>query len=231
MSTPESRLATITSKTFLFLTTFRLSQDKVQFELPWVRQRIQEIFEEQKREASRDPQLYKLYEKAHYLLAVAVDGVILNSSWPERTGWTLLETEEFGTSIGGEEFFQRLRDPAYKDPELLEVFFLCLSVGFAGKYFNQPEELAEIRQDLFLRLSDVPRDMDDQVTPTVYGETQGEDFTSMPVENILKLATLVVGVLILLAVGSKVFYSASVSDITEQAEQLSNGQTRIETED
>lgn len=219
------RLEEVCSTTFLFLTTFLRNVGKADFELDWVRTRLTDLLEEQKRMASRDGELYKLYEKAQYLLVVTADGLILNSEWPQRFGWNLLEAELYGTNIGGEEFFQRMKDPAYKHPQLLEIFFLCLSVGFSGKYLGHADELAEIRQDLFLRLSDVPRDLTEKITPQSYEETLSRDFTSMPVVNVLQLTAILGGIIVLLIALSWAFYSSEVGNIADRTARAAQGIT------
>jgi len=214
-------LEEVCSKTFLFLTAFRRGLGKIDMREDWVRQRLLEIFAEQKKIAERHPRVCELYQKAEYLLVVTADGVILTSEWPGRERWSLLEAEFYGTNVGGEVFFEKLRnDPAFKDEALLEIFYLCLSVGFAGKYYGNPAELAEIRHDLFLRLKDVPRDLSEQVTPKVYQETLGEDFTSMPVINALRLGIVLLGLLLLLSVGAYVLYVVNTGAIAEDAKSL-----------
>jgi type IV/VI secretion system ImpK/VasF family protein len=222
----ESRAPTleeVCSRTFLFLTTFLRSVDRAEFDLDWVRERVLALFEEQKQLASRDGDLFKLYQKAQYLLAVVVDGLILNSEWPQRYGWNLLEAELYGTHIGGEEFFERMKDAAYKDSQMLEIFYLSLAVGFQGKYVGNPEELAEIRQDLFLRLGNVPRDLTERITPQAYEENIETDHTSMPVVNILQFGAVLLGIIVIIVIGSTVLYDVKVGEITQEAGAAAQG--------
>ncbi len=218
------RLSEICSKTFLFLTTFRRSFRTVEMDGSWVHDRLLEIFDEQKKIAEGHPQLFELYEKARYLLVVTADGVILNSEWPSAQDWSLLELEYYGMAQGGEKFFEYLKkDPAYRDEQLLEVFYLCLSVGFQGMYISSPEELEEIRQGLFLRLKGIPHDTGELVTPQAYEETIQKDLTVMPVFKLLRFGIVLAGLLVLMLGLIWITYEFGIEEVIELAEHISNG--------
>jgi type VI secretion system protein ImpK len=76
------------------------------------------------------------------LAAVAfLDESVLNSQNPIFADWLRkpLQEELFGTHIAGEVFFQRLNELLGRSDspdlaDLLEVFYLCLLLGFCGKY-------------------------------------------------------------------------------------------------
>lgn len=77
---------------------------------------------------------------AKYALAALIDELVLNSSWPGKASWTdrPLQLQYFNDLSAGEEFFTRLeslrraQDP--KKIDVLEVYYLCLALGFRGKY-------------------------------------------------------------------------------------------------
>ncbi len=78
-------------------------------------------------------------EDATYAVTAFLDEVILNSEWSYRTDWSIqpLQMELFGTNLAGEEFFTRLDELLREQPgraDMLEVYYLCLSLGFEGKY-------------------------------------------------------------------------------------------------
>lgn len=78
-------------------------------------------------------------EEGKYALVAFLDEVILNSEWLHKEEWSSqpLQLEYFGTHLAGEEFFTRL-DKLTKEetarPEIIEVYYLCLTLGFEGKY-------------------------------------------------------------------------------------------------
>ncbi|CAO3418695.1 type IVB secretion system protein IcmH/DotU [Azospirillum doebereinerae] len=94
---------------------------------------------------------------AHYALCALIDDIVLNSSWGSHSSWTRQNvTSMFHKNVvGGDQFFDRLavarQDPAtYGD--LLELMYLCLSLGFRGRYRvagRQDSEHARIREDVY----------------------------------------------------------------------------------
>ncbi|GJG86571.1 hypothetical protein tb265_17520 [Gemmatimonadetes bacterium T265] len=78
---------------------------------------------------------------ALYAVTALLDESVLNSAQPALADWARqpLQNELFGGHVGGEHFFRQLRqllagpdDPASAD--LLEVYELCLLLGFRGRY-------------------------------------------------------------------------------------------------
>lgn len=78
-------------------------------------------------------------DQAAWFVAALLDDVALNTPWGARSGWPRqpLVTQISGDVDAGERFFARLdelmRYPE-RDPELLELAFMCLSLGFRGRY-------------------------------------------------------------------------------------------------
>lgn len=80
-------------------------------------------------------------KRAIYAVTVFLDESVLNSSQPMFADWPRkpMQEELFGGHMGGEVFFQNLRDllsrPDSEDlADLLEVHQLCLVLGFKGRY-------------------------------------------------------------------------------------------------
>lgn len=76
-----------------------------------------------------------------YAVVAFLDESVLNSAQPMFSSWPSrpLQEEIFGGHMGGEVFFQHLRQLlASQDSEnladVLEVFHLCLLLGFQGRY-------------------------------------------------------------------------------------------------
>ena len=76
-----------------------------------------------------------------YVLTALIDEVIIFSSWEYNSDWQAypLEMELFGKSIAGEKFFELLENDGYRDPELAELFFVCLGIGFDRKIVRDKE--------------------------------------------------------------------------------------------
>ena len=76
---------------------------------------------------------------AKYAYCSAVDEIILGSSYEVREAWETrpLQLRVFGDQLAGEHFFHRLEDLRAKGAvhvEALEVFHMCLLLGFQGRY-------------------------------------------------------------------------------------------------
>ena len=82
---------------------------------------------------------------ARYALCATLDDVIMHTSWGANSNWsedTLLYIFQ-GEMWGGERLFamlEHLRNDDEKHLELLEFIYLCLSLGFEGKYRINPKD-------------------------------------------------------------------------------------------
>ena len=76
-----------------------------------------------------------------YVLTALIDEVIIFSAWEYHSDWQAhpLEMDLFGKSIAGERFFELLENDGYRDPELAELFFVCLGIGFDRKIVRDKE--------------------------------------------------------------------------------------------
>ena len=84
---------------------------------------------------------------AKYAFCSAVDEIILRSEYEVREAWETrpLQLRVFGDQLAGEHFFHRLEDLRAKGSvhlQALEVFHMCLLLGFQGRYaLDAPEKL------------------------------------------------------------------------------------------
>jgi type VI secretion system protein ImpK len=94
---------------------------------------------------------------AHYALCASLDDVVLNTPWGSSGAWasrSLVST--FHQEVrSGERFFDLLaqlrQNPGTFLP-VLELMYLCLSLGFQGRYRLSPRgpgELERLREDLY----------------------------------------------------------------------------------
>ena len=110
-----------------------------------LRMRLIEMFNSAEREAKRLGVADEAVQQARYALAAFLDEMILSVPSPHRDAWSArpLQYEFFRDNVAGVEFFNRLETlrrsiPSGKD--LLEVFYLCLVLGFEGQYKLQGRE-------------------------------------------------------------------------------------------
>ncbi len=94
-------------------------------------------------------------QSAIFALVAFIDETIISSEWGGKDTWLAkpLQLEFFNRYDAGEEFFNRLEQlrqrPHYKS-NLLEIYYLCLALGFKGKYsFQSRDALQRIKEDTY----------------------------------------------------------------------------------
>jgi type VI secretion system protein ImpK len=98
---------------------------------------------------------------AHYALCATLDDIVLNTPWGARSIWATGSLTSFfhNEVTGGERFFsllQRLQRNPQANRDALELMYLCLALGFEGRYrlsARGPAELARVRDELYRLLS------------------------------------------------------------------------------
>ena len=162
------------------------------------RSTILSILEDSDQKARASTQLTHDFALAKHALVYWIDEVMLTSRWNSAAEWKerILEFEIFGKWEGGELFYEKAHEAerlAVTDP--LEVFFLCASLGFQGRYaFDQPTFLNWIER-VYQRITtgNLSSDKflaDDIVIP--------DPLTAMPGPSILLGVSLLVSVSILI---------------------------------
>lgn len=90
---------------------------------------------------------------ARYVLCTVVDEAVLNTSWGSKSDWSKISllSRFHKETFGGEKFFQlleRLSTNPFKHLPMLELMYLCLALGFEGKYRStrrNGSELEDVR--------------------------------------------------------------------------------------
>lgn len=89
------------------------------------------------------------YDMARFAVCAWVDEVILNSPWQEKDHWKREQLQRlyYRTTDAGEEFFEKLNTVGYHQRDVREVYFLCLALGFMGRYCHPGDEflLAQVK--------------------------------------------------------------------------------------
>ena len=97
-------------------------------------------------------------DESKYALIALMDETVLSVPGACKDYWLLrpMQLDYFGDNIAGQEFYNKLQNlllqPESKK-DVLEVYYLCLSLGFEGKYkISNPEERLAILEDLGRKL-------------------------------------------------------------------------------
>jgi len=101
-------------------------------------------FEQQARAAGVPPEQVR---PAHFALCAAIDDAVLNTPWGAASGWTrrpLVSVFHPNETDDAFRMLARLQaEPAPKLPAI-EIFYLCLSLGFMGRYRQAPRGAADL---------------------------------------------------------------------------------------
>jgi type VI secretion system protein ImpK len=123
-----------------------------------LKNRVNEMFERFEREARSSGIDNEKINKAKFALVAFLDETIISSSWNQKDVWLSdpLQIRMFDTFNAGEEFFTELKDLRQRsssNKDVLEIYYLCLALGFKGKYqLQSPESLRRIIDDLNMEL-------------------------------------------------------------------------------
>jgi type VI secretion system protein ImpK len=140
----------------------RLSTAVQQANIATLRQQaVQEIraFEDRMRTAGVVPEDAVV---ARYVLCTFVDSAVLNTPWGAQGDWagqSLLVLFHKEVS-GGEKFFEileRLRGNPGRYIDLIELVYVCLALGYEGKYRHDPSgqgQLGQLQRDLYRLIRD-----------------------------------------------------------------------------
>ncbi len=82
------------------------------------------------------------YDLARFMICAWVDEAILNSSWNQKSQWQRepLQRLYYHTLDAGEEAFERLNALGLHQREVREVYYLCIALGFTGRYHHKEDE-------------------------------------------------------------------------------------------
>jgi len=82
------------------------------------------------------------FDQARFAVCAWVDEVVLGSAWTHKGLWQreLLQRIYYNTAEAGEEFFERLNNVGLHQRDVREVYYLCLALGFMGRYGRKGDE-------------------------------------------------------------------------------------------
>ena len=101
-----------------------------------LRRRIATLLEEMDRRGAEAKIPKRDLEDAHYAIVAFIDEQLFRSSWSGRQQWMLepLQLTYFNENTAGDGFFQRVEALEKERPHVLQIYYLCLALGFQGKY-------------------------------------------------------------------------------------------------
>ncbi|MDH5179569.1 MAG: type IVB secretion system protein IcmH/DotU [Gammaproteobacteria bacterium] len=114
---------------------------------------------------------------ARYILCSILDEAVLNTPWGAESAWTTrtLLSVFHNETAGGEKFFlilDRMRQMPGENIDILELMYLCLSLGFEGKYrviHRGKEKLEQMRDELFALIRNFRGEYERALSPNWQG--------------------------------------------------------------
>lgn len=81
-------------------------------------------------------------DHAKFAIFAWIDEVILSSAWNQKEQWQRqqLQRTHFQTTDAGELFFERLNTLGPHQSNVREVYYLCLAMGFSGRYVHEGDD-------------------------------------------------------------------------------------------
>ncbi len=97
------------------------------------------------------------FDLARFAVFAWIDEAILNSAWQEKTRWQgeQLQRRYYQTAEAGEEFFEKLNSLGVQQQQVREIYYLCLALGFTGRYCNPGDEflLEQLKRSILKQLT------------------------------------------------------------------------------
>jgi type VI secretion system protein ImpK len=82
------------------------------------------------------------YDQARFMICAWIDEAILGSSWDHKNLWQREQLQRlyYNTTEAGEEVFERLNALGLHQREIRELYYICLTLGFKGRFIHQGDE-------------------------------------------------------------------------------------------
>lgn len=82
------------------------------------------------------------FDLARYAVVAWVDETLLSSEWQNKDRWQKesLQRLYYKTADAGEIFFERLNGIGPHQRDVREVYYLCLAMGFKGRYIHEGDD-------------------------------------------------------------------------------------------
>ncbi|RAU19035.1 type VI secretion system protein TssL [Nitrincola tibetensis] len=186
-----------------------------------------ESFEKSAYEANLDS---KEVEIARYILCATVDELVMNTPLGEEAQWSrhCLLSHYHGETWGGENVFVilgNLNKNPHKNIDLLELIYICMSLGFEGKYAVEPDRLSqlyELKKSLYHTLTQIRGTTPKALSP----HWKGEDTLAKTLRSYLPLW---VAAVFLVAMACMVYFYLLIH-INDQSSIALRSASRVLTE-
>lgn len=125
--------------TYVSVTVKDLSQTHPKYEK--VRNTILRLISEAETCLSHSDYSHEDCQLAEFAIYAWIDEMLLSIDWDGRQQWQKEQLQRiyFKTTKAGEEFFDRLNALGMHQRDVREVYYLCLALGFYGRYIHKED--------------------------------------------------------------------------------------------
>ncbi len=142
-------------------------------------------------------------EMAKFALVAFIDETVLTMSFPEKSQWERnpLQLQHFKENLAGLKLFEHLEDLLKNMQEnitVIEIYYLCLVLGYKGKYkIYLEDQLKILIEDLTQRLQKVQRLQSSALSPHGKVRDQPSILPAPGVPKWLKISSLIAAAFVL----------------------------------
>lgn len=214
----RKNIADLSSETLMLILQLRATNNYG--DANTLKSRVSELFERFERDARAAGIDNEKVRSAKFALVAFLDETIISSTWAQKDEWLAepMQIKLFDTFNAGEEFFDnlhQLRQRSSVNADVLEVYYLCLALGFKGKYqLQSPENLRRVIDDLNLELHPEMYSAIDAISPNAKPkDTFVQSATGGVPVWVYPLAAIIIFVIFYLIMSASI--SGSATDVTE----------------
>lgn len=185
-------------------------------------------FENKARDSGAKPEIVLA---ARYVLCTVLDEGIMHTPWGAESAWasrTLLSIYH-NEAHGGEKFFlilDRMRNSPAENLDILELMYICLSLGYEGKYklVNRGRDMLEqIRDEIFRVIRNHRGEYERSLSPSWHGLGKIRN-TLAEYVPMWVVASIVGGIMLLSYSGFRYWLYHSTSHVANQLSVISQDQ-------
>ncbi|MEM1043044.1 MAG: type IVB secretion system protein IcmH/DotU [Bacteroidota bacterium] len=219
----SARLADVYAPCFSLALQLRATQEYGDAEM--LRRRIKHLLETTRREAEGTGLAPEDIREAEFALVAFLDETLLSSGWSQKNQWLSnpLQLELYDRFDAGETFFDRL-DGMRANPglhaEVLEVYYLCMALGFKGKYqLHGQEELRMLVEEVQSEVERQPGMAPGQLAP--HGQPRGQVATEVRSRvPTWAVVTAVVMLSLVIYLGMTVYMNRTAAEVARDIETV-----------
>ncbi|MFZ0449529.1 MAG: DotU family type IV/VI secretion system protein [Desulfatiglandaceae bacterium] len=136
------RLTDCFSELIAYVMYFLKAPDKRDAPFEKVRTDIQRLLSEAETSAKGAAISAPDFDLTRFAVCAWVDESILGSSWEGKPQWQRepLQRIYYSTAAAGELFYEKLNALGLQQHDVREIFYLCLAMGFKGRYCNEGDD-------------------------------------------------------------------------------------------